>query len=84
MCQPAYILILFKAITIAHPLQKPKTHLPACTLAPYSPFCTQQPELSFKNKSVFNPRDYLSAAKEEMTKTCIDTIQNIMGSGVKI
>ena len=41
-------------------------------------------EYLFKNKSVFNPRDYLSAAKEEMTKTCIDTIQNIMGSGYKI
>ena len=37
-----------------------------------------------KNKSAFTPRDYLSAAKEEMTKTCIDTIQNIMGSGYKI
>ena len=41
-------------------------------------------EYLFKNKSVFNPRDYLSAAKEEITKTCIDTIQNIMGSGYKI
>lgn len=33
---------------------------------------------------IFNPRDYLSIAKEEMVKNCIDEIQNIMGSGYKI
>lgn len=37
-----------------------------------------------KNKTDFNPRDYLSHAQNEMTKHCIDIIQNIMGSGVKI
>lgn len=32
--------------------KKPITHLPVgCSLAPYSPFCTQQLELSLKNKS---------------------------------
>lgn len=41
-------------------------------------------EYLFKHKNDFNPRDYLSHAKNEMTKTCIDTIQNIMGSGYKI
>lgn len=35
------------------------------------------------NPSVFNPRDYLSNAKDEMVKNCIDEIQNIMGSGYK-
>lgn len=38
----------------------------------------------FQNKNVFDPRIYLSAAQEEMTKNCIDEIQNIMGSGYKI
>ena len=33
---------------------------------------------------VFDPRTYLSAAKDEMVKNCIDEIQNIMGSGYKI
>ena len=47
-------------------------------------FTSSVREYLFKNKSVFNPRDYLSAAEKEMTKTCIDTIQNIMGSGYKI
>ncbi len=47
-------------------------------------FTSSVREYLFKNKSVFNPRDYLSVAKEEMTKTCIDTIQNIMGSGYKM
>lgn len=37
-----------------------------------------------KHKNDFSPRDYLSHAKNEMTKHCIDIIQNIMGSGVKI
>ena len=37
-----------------------------------------------KNKKVFDPREYLTAAKEEMTKNCINEIQNIMGSGYKI
>lgn len=36
------------------------------------------------NPSVFNPRTYLGKAREEMTKNCIDEIQNIMGSGYKI
>lgn len=36
------------------------------------------------NKSVFDPRVYLGAAKKEITKNCIDEIQNIMGSGYKI
>ena len=34
--------------------------------------------------SEFNPRTYLENAREEMTKNCIDEIQNIMGSGYKI
>ena len=38
----------------------------------------------FQNKSIFDPREYLSAAKKEMTANCIDEIQNIMGSGFKI
>lgn len=38
----------------------------------------------FQNKNVFDPRTYLSAAQEEMTKNCIVEIQNIMGSGYKI
>ena len=33
---------------------------------------------------IFDPRFYLNAAREEMTKNCIDEIQNIMGSGYKI
>lgn len=37
-----------------------------------------------KNKTDFNPRDYLSHAQNEMTKHCIDIIQNMMGSGFKI
>ena len=36
------------------------------------------------DKNVFDPRKYLFVAKEEMTKNCIDEIQNIMGSGYKI
>ena len=36
------------------------------------------------NPSEFNPRTYLGNAREEMTKNCIDEIQNIMGSGYKI
>ena len=41
-------------------------------------------EYLFTNKSGFNPREYLNAAQTQITKTCIDTIQNIMGSGYKI
>ncbi len=37
-----------------------------------------------KHKNDFNPRDYLSTAQDEITTQCITTIQNIMGSGVKI
>ena len=37
-----------------------------------------------KNKTDFNPRDYLSTAENEITKNCINIIQNIMGSGFKI
>lgn len=37
-----------------------------------------------KDKKVFDPREYLKAAQNEMTKNCIDEIQNIMGSGYKI
>lgn len=37
-----------------------------------------------KNKSDFNPRNYLEFAKKEITKNCIDDIQNIMGCGYKI
>lgn len=33
---------------------------------------------------IFDPRNYLTAARAEMTKNCIDEIQNIMGSGYKI
>ena len=32
---------------------------------------------------IFDPRIYLNAAMDEMTKNCIDEIQNIMGSGYK-
>lgn len=38
----------------------------------------------FENKNVFDPRKYLIDAQNEMTKNCIDEIQNIMGSGYKI
>lgn len=38
----------------------------------------------FMNKDIFDPRKYLTNAKEEMAKNCIDEIQNIMGSGYKI
>ena len=38
----------------------------------------------FENKKAFDPRVYLTAAQEEMTKNCIDEIQNIMGCGYKI
>ena len=41
-------------------------------------------ESLYKNKKSFDPREYLKAAQEEMTKNCIDEIQNIMGSGFKI
>ena len=34
--------------------------------------------------NVFDPRVYLADAKQEITKNCIDEIQNIMGSGYKI
>ena len=37
-----------------------------------------------ENKSAFAPRTYLAPAKEEITKNCIDEIQNIMGSGYQI
>ena len=37
-----------------------------------------------KDKKVFDPRVYLSAAQDEITNQCIATIQNIMGSGFKI
>ncbi|MBR3147904.1 MAG: ketose-bisphosphate aldolase [Alphaproteobacteria bacterium] len=33
---------------------------------------------------IFDPRRYLDMARKEMTKNCIDEIQNIMGSGYKI
>lgn len=36
------------------------------------------------NPDIFDPRKYLTNAKEEMMKNCIDEIQNIMGSGYKI
>ena len=38
----------------------------------------------FQNKSVFDPREYLTAAQIEMTKNCINEIQTIMGSNDKI
>ena len=38
-------------------------------------------EYLYKHKNIFNPRDYLESAKIEITKNCIDEIQNIMGSG---
>lgn len=38
----------------------------------------------YENKKVFDPRAYLKNAQQEMTKNCIDEIQNIMGSGYKI
>lgn len=37
-----------------------------------------------KNPKIFNPRKYLTSAMDEITKNCIDEIQNIMGSGYKI
>ena len=37
-----------------------------------------------KNKKIFDPREYLKNAQSEMTRNCIDEIQNIMGSGYKI
>ena len=37
-----------------------------------------------KHKNDFNPRDYLSAAENEITNQCIATIQNIMGARYKI
>lgn len=37
-----------------------------------------------KEPNVFNPRKYLTNAMDEITKNCIDEIQNIMGSGYKI
>ena len=40
-------------------------------------------EFLSKNKSDFNPRDYLSQSRDEITKNCICEIQNIMGSGYK-
>ena len=40
-------------------------------------------ETLYKNKTVFDPRFYLTEATETMTKNCIDEIQNIMGSGYK-
>ncbi|MBR3510617.1 MAG: ketose-bisphosphate aldolase [Alphaproteobacteria bacterium] len=36
-----------------------------------------------KNTDIFDPRKYLSYASEQITKNCIDEIQNIMGSGYK-
>jgi len=33
---------------------------------------------------IFDPRIYLESARKEITKNCIDEIQNIMGSGYKI
>lgn len=36
-----------------------------------------------KHKNVFDPREYLKYATDEMTKNCINEIQNIMGSGYK-
>ena len=47
-------------------------------------FTSELREYLYKNKNDFNPRDYLSAAKDEITNQCITTIQNIMGSGYKI
>ena len=41
-------------------------------------------ETLFKDKKIFDPRTYLAKAMENMTKNCIDEIQNIMGSGYKI
>ena len=41
-------------------------------------------ETLYKNKSVFDPRKYLSDAIETMTKNCVEEIQNIMGSEYKI
>jgi len=38
----------------------------------------------YTKPDIFDPRIYLNAAREEMTKNCIDEIQNIMGSGYKI
>lgn len=37
-----------------------------------------------QNKNIFDPRIYLSEARNEMAQNCIDEIQNIMGSGYKI
>lgn len=38
----------------------------------------------YQNKKFFDPREYLSVARNEITKNCIDEIQNIMGSGYQI
>jgi fructose-bisphosphate aldolase class II len=37
-----------------------------------------------KDKNAFDPRTYLTKARESVTKNCVDEIQNIMGSGYKI
>lgn len=37
-----------------------------------------------KNPDIFDPRFYLTNAMDEMTRNCINEIQNIMGSGYKI
>ena len=47
-------------------------------------FTSSVREYLSNKKSVIDPRDYLSQATKEMTKNCIDEIQNIMGSGYKI
>ena len=38
----------------------------------------------YTKPATFDPRIYLGNAMDEMTKNCIDEIQNIMGSGYKI
>ena len=35
----------------------------------------------FEKPENFNPREYLSAARQTMTQICVDEIRNIMGSG---
>ena len=37
----------------------------------------------YTKPEIFDPRIYLESAREEMTKNCINEIQNIMGSGYK-
>lgn len=47
-------------------------------------FTSSVREVLSKQKSLIDPRQYLTPAREAMKQNCIDEIQNIMGSGYKI